>query len=132
MISHQASFGDFQILIEQCKYAFDGLDPSNTAGGIGPVPFNKKFGGATMTPKDGSPRPTRIFFTDFSDDPWSRASVQSAPSPELPYCLTTCNGCGHCGAGVPQNLTKCRDEQTSYVGKWLAAARAELAGAGGK
>ena len=77
-----------------------------------------------MTPKDGSPRPTRIFFTDFSDDPWARASVQSAPSPELPYCLTTCNGCGHCGAGVPQNLTKCRDEQTSYVGKWLAVAGA--------
>ena len=85
-----------------------------------------------MTPKDGSPRPTRIFFTDFSDDPWARASVQSAPSPELPYCLTTCNGCGHCGAGVPQNLTKCRDEQTGYVGKWLAAARAELASADGK
>ena len=53
--------------------------------------------------------------------------MQSAPSPEMPYCKTTCNGCGHCGAGVPANLTKCRDEQTSYVGRWLAAARAEMA-----
>ncbi len=113
-------------LIEQCKYAFDGLDPSDSANGYGPVPFNHKYGGATMTPKDGTARPTRIFFTDYSDDPWARASVQSAPSDEMPYCLTTCNGCGHCGAGVPANLTKCRDEQTGYVSKWLAAARAEL------
>jgi hypothetical protein len=115
------------ILIEQCKYAFDGLDPSNAAAGMGPTPFNAKFGGATMTPTDGSARPSRIFFTDYSDDPWARASVQSSPGPEMPYCLTTCNGCGHCGAGVPHNLTKCRDEQTSYVSKWLAAARRELA-----
>ena len=111
------------------RYAFDGLDPSDSSKGDGPIPFNKKFGGATMTPvsKDrGSARPTRIFFTDYSDDPWQRASVQSAPSAELPYCMTVCNGCGHCGAGVPQNLTKCSDEQSGYVSKWLAAARAEL------
>ena len=38
-------------LIEQCKYAFGGLDPSDAAADVGPTPFNKKFGGSTMTPE---------------------------------------------------------------------------------
>ena len=32
------------ILREQCRYAFDGLDPSDSAAGVGPTPFNAKFG----------------------------------------------------------------------------------------
>ena len=66
-----AKNGGFRPGQEQCKYAFDGLDPSDAAAGVGPTPFNAKFGGATMTPTDGSARPSRIFFTDYSDDPWA-------------------------------------------------------------
>ena len=33
----------------------------------------------------------------------------------------------HCGAGVPANLTRCKDMEASYVSKWLAEAKAEMA-----
>ena len=35
-------------------------------------------------------------------------------------------GCGHCGAGVPANLTRCKDMEASYVSKWLLEAKAEI------
>ena len=35
------------------------------------------------------------------------------------YCFLECNGCGHCGAGVPANLTQCSDMQTAVLDKWL-------------
>ena len=41
-----------------------------------------------------------IFYLDFSDDPWAEASVRRALGPGLPFCMTTCDGCGHCGAGA--------------------------------
>ena len=38
---------------------------------------------------------------------------QTAPS--LPYCLTTCNGCGHCGAGVPPERRACFERADRFV-----------------
>lgn len=80
---------------------------------------NKNFGGATPT---GS----KIIYLDYSDDPWNRASVQGPLGSEMPYCMTTCDGCGHCGAGVPKNLTHCSDMEAAYVDKWISEARGSL------
>ena len=79
--------------------------------------FQEKFGGAS--PGSGNLSASRIFFTDYSDDPWNRASVRREISDDLPYCFLECNGCGHCGAGVPANLTKCSDMETKYLDLWL-------------
>jgi hypothetical protein len=108
-------------LIEQCKYVFgDVIAPDlNTAR------TNMFFGGATIAGSQPQ-KASRIIFTDYSDDPWARASVQSELGPDLPFCLTTCDGCGHCGAGVPANLTRCKDMEASYVSKWLLEAKAEI------
>jgi len=103
-------------LVAQCKHVFgdEVIAPDcNTAR------TNTFFGGATPT---GS----KIVFLDYSDDPWNQASVQHALGPEMPYCMTTCDGCGHCGAGVPKNLTHCTDVEASYVAKWLKEAQDRL------
>ena len=63
-----------------------------------------------------------IFYLDFSDDPWAEASVRASlgpPSLELSYCMTTCDGCGHCGAGVLPNLTSCNQAADAFVEKVL-------------
>ena len=64
---------------------------------------------------------TRIFYSDYSDDPWKEASVKGPfkESLDLPYCFTKCDGCGHCGSGVPANLTKWTNELDKTIGKWL-------------
>jgi len=104
-------------LLDQCRYVFgdDVIQPDcNTKR------TNEFFGGATPT------EASRIVFLDYSDDPWSDASVQHALGPELPYCYTECDGCGHCGAGVPPTETRCSDMEASYIAKWLAQAQQEM------
>jgi len=58
--------------------------------------------------------------------------VASETAPDLPYCMTTCDGCGHCGAGVPARLHECEDRSAAFVDATLtahsAAAAAEAAG----
>jgi hypothetical protein len=107
--------------IAQCKYVF-GDDAIATDLNTGK--FNAKYGGAE--PGSGTLKASKIYFLDFSDDPWNRASVSKQLSPDLPYCMTTCDGCGHCGSGVPATLTKCFDEEDKHVEEWLAEAEAEL------
>eukprot|EP01147_Barroeca_monosierra_P005555 gene5555-7215_t len=69
--------------VERCKFMFgNGIFPAVDK-------TNAYYGGAT-------PNGTNIFFSDFSDDPWSKASVQKELSPDLPYEMVTCEGCGHC------------------------------------
>eukprot|EP00937_MAST-01D_sp_MAST-1D-sp2_P000912 g912.t1 len=112
-----------QDLLDQCTYVFgDALPWANMTGADVQYTrtFNKKFGG-------DRPHGTKIFFSDFSDDPWQRASV-TAPLPasqESPYCLETCNGCGHCGAGVPANVTHCSDLEAAFVAQQLEPASVE-------
>ena len=67
---------------------------------------------------------TNIFFLDYSDDPWMEASVKTSLSESMQWCLTTCDGCGHCGAGVPSDLTQCTDEAQRFVDEWMGAAAA--------
>jgi len=103
-------------LFKQCKSMFPSnkLDLFKTN-----AVFQTKYGGARPD-KVGA---TKIFYLDFSDDPWQRASVQGNFSKglELEYCMTTCDGCGHCGAGVPSNvLSECIDRSVASVGQWLS------------
>jgi hypothetical protein len=107
--------------IAQCTYVF-GDDCSHQAANT--AKFNAKYGGAE--PGSGTLKASKIYFLDFSDDPWNRASVSKQISADLPYCMTVCDGCGHCGSGVPKNLTKCFDEEDKYVDQWLSEAEAEL------
>ena len=75
-------------------------------------------------PTAGSyPDTTSIIFLGYSDDPWQAAAVRlpssrggaaaavqrSAP---LESCLTTCDGCGHCGAGAPPAARAVCDART--------------------
>jgi len=103
--------------IDQCTYVF-GNDA--IPADLGTTVFNKEFGG--VTPGSGTLPASKIHFSDYSDDPWNRASVQHQISPSLPYCFLECDGCGHCGSGVPRNLTKCSDEEDAAVAKWLEEA----------
>jgi len=113
-----------EALLEQCDYVFgegqsDLLSDNNAA-------FQSKFGGGD--PRSGDfPDASNIFFLDYSDDPWSRASVEKTTDPSLPYCLTTCDGCGHCGSGVPRDLTKCSDASSEFISQVLGAATGSVA-----
>ena len=107
--------------IEQCKYVFG---DSAVAPDLNTAKFNAKYGGAE--PGTGTLKASKILFLDYSDDPWNRASVNKQLSADLPYCMTTCDGCGHCGAGVPKNLTACDDEEDKYVEQWLQEAEEDL------
>ena len=58
---------------------------------------------------------SNIFYLDFSDDPWAEASVKKAGGEALPFCFTKCDGCGHCGAGVPASKRECFDKSYAFV-----------------
>ena len=63
--------------------------------------FDARFGGAEL--RSGAfPDKSEILYLDCCDDPWAEASVKRTTDPAVPYCLTTCDGCGHCGTGVPK------------------------------
>jgi hypothetical protein len=86
-------------LVAQCTHVFGApAIPPN----CGTDKTNARYGGAT-------PSSSKIIFLDYSDDPWQMASVRHQLSAEMPYCYTECNGCGHCGSGVPANVTHCSD-----------------------
>ena len=85
--------------------------------------LNGAFGGAR--PTSGTLGASQIFSLGFSDDPWAEASVAGATTdPALPFCLTTCDGCGHCGAGVPATKRACFDESDAWVDALLLEQRA--------
>ena len=97
-------------LLEQCTYVFGAALPSSFPQVT--APFNAKFGG-------DKPKGTKIFYTDFSDDPWQRASVAASPEKDSPYCYEKCDGCGHCGAGVPADVHDCSDKVDAWVDEVL-------------
>ena len=100
-------------LLKQCEYVFPGIYREKELSTI-VREFNQKWGG-------DHPKGTRILFTDYSDDPWRYVSVQEENlESEQPYCYLKCDGCGHCGAGVPESLTKCKDAEQYWVKRWLS------------
>jgi hypothetical protein len=101
-------------LIAQCTTAFT---KSAVVTSAKSAKFASKFGGAR--PDELKPPASNIVFLDYSDDPWSEVSVRKTLDSSLPFCLTTCDGCGHCGAGVPRDDDHCDKVATSNVEKWL-------------
>lgn len=102
--------------IEQCQRIF-----SDSVGMPAVKSVNDRFGGA-------QPTATRVFYSDFSDDPWRAASVQSeegGPEAEQPFELAVYDGAGHCSdlheptAGDHPNLVKLRGRFEAYMTQWL-------------
>lgn len=104
---------DLQYHLQQCEAIFGKkMFPSSDE-------MNRVYGGQF-------PKATRVFYSDFSDDPWQRASVNFSPSEDEPYFLTTCDDCGHCkdlhsadSSTDPEALQKGRAEFETYLAKWL-------------
>jgi len=98
-------------LLSQCKYIFGDDAPLLTPAKV--AAFNAKIGGGTV---GGT---SRIFEINYSDDPWKMATTVAAVQRQSwpltihqPFMLLTCDGCGHCGSGVPENKTEAIMRQT--------------------
>lgn len=105
-------------LQRQCRYVFG--DKIEAVLAERNAHLNAVFGQSDPT-KGSAPGASNIFYLDYSDDPWAEASVNTETAPTLPYCMTTCDGCGHCGAGVPASLHECSDRADAFVDHVLAA-----------
>lgn len=107
-------------LTAQCAHIFGGA-PSPYAGpAAGARAALQTYGGAAHL------NASRIFFSDFSDDPWQRASVRRTLSPELPYSYVRCEGCGHCmdlhAANATTDPPQLRDSRARFeklLTEWL-------------
>ena len=99
----------------QCEYIFPQSTPRLTERNAA---LNARFG--RDMPALGSAGATEIFYLDFSDDPWAEASVRRSTTSTLPFCMTTCDGCGHCGAGVPSSERECFEQSDQFVDALLA------------
>lgn len=101
---------------EQCKKVF-GLEPPDVSK------INDKFGAEKI-------QVDKVFFSDFSDDPWREASVVS--NDDIPdtseFHLVQCDECGHCmdfstpSDTEPAALTAERQAFEVKLDEWLAAA----------
>lgn len=104
--------------MEQCGYIYGASAPLITPASI--ASFNMRHGGGSIG-NEG-----RIFEIDYSDDPWKMATtaavVQRQGWPltlDQPFMLLTCDGCGHCGAGVDTNKSAAINEQKlSFLARW--------------
>ena len=99
-------------LIDQCKYIFgDDQDPTP-----GVNTFNAKHGGLHPE-KLGQ---TKVAYFVFSDDPWKPLQPSAELGPTLPQIYTDCDGCAHCGAGVPrEKLAVLTGTKIKLLKKWL-------------
>lgn len=81
--------------------------------------INKRYGA-------DEPNARNVFYSDFSDDPWQRASVDYSVSTTQPYHLATCTDCGHCKdlhtpeESDPAPIKESRAEFEKYLKEWLA------------
>lgn len=103
---------DLDYHLKQCAQMFGPIFPSS-------VRWNHKYGGAF-------PSAENVFYSDFSDDPWQRASVWFSPSSSQPYHLAQCDDCGHCldlhapKDSDPAPVVESRQQFESYMVRWLA------------
>eukprot|EP00937_MAST-01D_sp_MAST-1D-sp2_P006933 g6933.t1 len=111
--------------VTQCAAVFGGAPAPYAGPEAGAAAALAAYGGATLAGQNAS----RIFFSDFSDDPWQRASVRTELAPDLPYSYVTCDGCGHCmdlhaanATSDPPALTRSRERFESKLDAWLAGA----------
>jgi len=109
--SLRAQSVDLAYHLEQCAQIFGPMFPSVKD-------MNAEFGGAY-------PHAHNVFYSDFSDDPWSPASVQYPVSTDQPYHYATADDLGHCADlhtpsdSDSQALKDCRTEFEVYLRQWL-------------
>jgi hypothetical protein len=110
--SLRATSVDLDYHLKQCAKIFgEPMWPSS-------VEMNKKFGG-------GEPTAHKVFYSDFSDDPWQRASVDYPVSSDQPYELAMCTDCGHCKdlhtpqESDPEPIKQIRSDFETYLYEWL-------------
>jgi hypothetical protein len=110
--SLRSSVVDLDYHLKQCAYVFGKpMFPASQK-------LNEKMGGAT-------PHAQRTFYSDFSDDPWQRASVNYPVSSDQPYGLAMCTDCGHCKdlhtpeESDPQPIKDLREDFEGYLWEWL-------------
>ena len=101
--------------LKQCEAAFGyPMWPSSST-------VNKVYGGS-------EPNADHVFYSDFSDDPWQRASVDYSVSDTQPYFLSKCDDCGHCkdlhapSDADPEPIKESRKEFEKYLAEWLSDA----------
>ena len=112
----------FRGLLKQCADMFPSSTSALTRAAGANAAFQRKFGADDPS----RVRTSRVLYLDYSDDPWKEASVSPERVREwdagldLHYCYTACDGCGHCGAGVPDtNATRpCKDLTAKLVRRW--------------
>ena len=115
------------LLESNCDELFG--EGTSAAARVRNAELNRRFGAAH--PRSGAfPGTSRIFYWNWSDDPWQEASVQSddfgatQDGHELHYCMSTCDGCGHCGAGVTAEANKhCWNRMENFVASTLEEAK---------
>jgi hypothetical protein len=89
------------------------------------IEMNGKYGG-------NFPKADHVFYSDFSDDPWQRASVNFPVSSSQPYHLAQCDNCGHCldfhtaSSNDPAPLQALRSEFETYLARWLQEGREKI------
>jgi len=101
--------------LKQCKAVF-GVDmwPSSKA-------INAAYGA-------DEPLANHVFYSDFSDDPWQRASVDYSVSETQPYFLSMCTDCGHCkdlhapSESDPEPVKQSRTEFEKHFAQWMSEA----------
>jgi hypothetical protein len=100
--------------LEQCRRIFGQTSPP-------PVEtINAKFGGA-------APVSTRVFFSNFGDDPWLEASMtnEALDPVNRPAMVAVFDGAGHCSdlhAPSPDdhpNLVALRERFKTYMKEWI-------------
>jgi len=103
--------------MEQCAYIYPGAKLISRQS---VRHFNKKYGGSTVNGR------SKIFELDYSDDPWAITSSTSVVqrrqwslNVDQAFTYLTCDGCGHCGSGVPDDKKQALLEQKLYfLQKW--------------
>ena len=103
---------DLDYHLKQCEAVFGiPMFPSS-------IEMNKRYGGA-------EPNANHVFYSDFSDDPWLRASPNYSISDTQPMFLSQCDDCGHCKdlhtptEEDPEPVKQSRREFEGYMSKWL-------------
>ena len=110
--SLRSSIVNLDYHLKQCAYVFGKpMFPSSEK-------LNEEMGGAF-------PHAHKTFYSDFSDDPWQRASVNYPVSSDQPYSLAMCTDCGHCkdlhtpSENDPQPIKDLREDFEGYLWEWL-------------
>ena len=92
-----------------------------------------KWQGGTRARGEARPKAKRVFYSDFSDDPWQAASMleeeDGEGGREQPFELAVYDGAGHCSdlhassEGDHSNLVELRARFRTYLTQWLMEER---------